>query len=229
MFAIPRIRLLAGAFLSIVAMLSPSLSRAQDTNAAQRVFVDRYVAAIKLRDEVALKRLYHPAVLGCVTLQNRDFFDFMFAQEFAAGPHLAGGYTIARIDAVASDRPPIMPDMFAYPVPPTHEFQIDTPPDKKNRSLSLLRTIAPFKGAWYVVQPCPNAKGIAVFRERQSDGGKQQAHAHDLADALQDPLLSDLKELLAEGQRIEAIKRYKAAADVDLTTAKLVIDVLDGD
>lgn len=229
MFARPSIRLLVGAFLSVMTTLSPCLSSAEDTDAARRTFIDRYVSAIKLRDEVALKRLYHPAVLACVTLQNRDFFDFIFAQEFAAGPRLAGGYKVTRVDAVASDRPPTMPDMFAYPVPPTHEFQIDTSPDKTNRSLSLLRAIAPLQGAWYVVQPCPNAKGIAFFRERRSGGDKQETHAHELADALQDPLLSDLKELLAEGQRIEAIKRYKAAADVDLTTAKLVIDVLDGD
>ena len=58
-------------------------------------------------------------------------------------------------------------------------------------------------------------------------GAKQQAHARALADDLRDPLLSEVRGLLAQPSRVEAINRYRAAAGVDTTTATQVIDMLD--
>jgi len=57
-------------------------------------------------------------------------------------------------------------------------------------------------------------------------GAKQQAHARALADDLRDPLL-EVRGLLAQPSRVEAINRYRAAAGVDTTTATQVIDMLD--
>ena len=56
---------------------------------------------------------------------------------------------------------------------------------------------------------------------------QQQARAHALADELHDPLLSEIRALLAQHNRIEAIKRYGAASSVDTTTASQVIDTLE--
>ena len=57
----------------------------------------------------------------------------------------------------------------------------------------------------------------------QRDGGQ---HYQELASKLGEPLLSELKGLLTQNRRIDAIKRYEDAAKVDLTTAVQVIDAL---
>jgi len=46
---------------------------------------------------------------------------------------------------------------------------------------------------------------------------------------LREPLLSELEGLLKEGRRVDAIRRYSAASGEDLTMARRVVEVLEGD
>ncbi len=214
--------------LLLVAAAGTGAVRAQDADAAQRAFVERYAAMLVAQDREGLKTLFHPASLACIDAENRDYYDFVFAKELSYGPRLRGGYTLTRFAPLGADAA-VDPTggMFPNPVQPTHEFQLDTPFDSRNRSLAVLRTIVARDGAWFIVLGCPTAQAVALFRERRLEGERQQAQAGRLADALRDPALSEIRDLLAHNRRIDAIKRYRVATDADLTTAMQVIDVLE--
>jgi len=80
-------------------------------------------------------------------------------------------------------------------------------------------------GTWFIVLGCPTLKGIEFFHERR-EGERQQARAKQLAGELQEPLLSEIRNLLGQNRRVDAIKRYQSSANVDLTIASQVIDAL---
>jgi hypothetical protein len=191
--------------------------------------VERYVAAVVARDGDNLKKLMHPASLACMSEANRDYFDFLASQDLRYASAFGGGYTLssfAPLDAQTSAMTE-MGGLVRNPVPPTHQFQIDTPFDASNRSVTVMRMAAQTNGTWFIVTGCPTTEGLAFFRERMAAGDKQQARARALADELNDPLRSEIRALLAQHNRIEAIKRYGAASGVDTTTATQVIDVLE--
>jgi hypothetical protein len=201
---------------------------AQTVDAGQRAFVERYVAALRSQESTGLRILLHPASLACMNSENRDFYDYFFAKELSHGAQLRGGYTLARFAPVDADAASAgdMAGMSPNPVRPTHEFQIDTPLDSKNRSLAIVRRAVEHAGTWFIVLGCPTAEALGLFRERRVERERQQAHAKQLAGELRDPLLSEIKGLLAQDRRIDAIKRYQDGANVDLTTAVEVINAL---
>ena len=90
-----------------------------------------------------------------------------------------------------------------------------------------MRLAAQSNGAWFIVTGCPTEQGLAFFRERMAAGTKEQARARALAEDLHDPLLSEIRALLVQHKRVEAINRYGAASRVDTTTATQVIDTLE--
>ena len=215
--------------LFAAAAFAPRFGRAEDFDAAQRAFVDGFVAAVVAQDGEKLKPLVHPASLACMNEANRDYFDFLLAQDFRYASALRGGYTLTRFAPVDAETATMseMGGLLRNPAPPTHQFQIDTPFDANNKSLTLMRLAAQSNGAWFVVTSCPTQQGLAFFRERMATGAKQQARARALAEDLHDPLLSEIRALLVQHKRVEAINRYGAASGVDTTTASQVIDTLE--
>jgi hypothetical protein len=213
----------------VVSVAGIDVARAQEATAAQLALVERYVAAVRAEDGRRLRSLYHPATLACINSDNRDYFDFIFAKEMSHSAELGAGFTLTRVDplnaaAVAASE---MGGLIANPVKPTHEFQIDTPFDSKNHSVTILRTAVEQNGTWYLVLGCPTAKVVALFRERLAEGERQKARARQLVGEMREPLRSEIKTLLAQGHRIDAIMRYQDGATVDLVTASQVVDVLD--
>ncbi len=210
-------------------LFGTSTACAQEADAIQRAFVERYVAALQAQDLAVLKGLYDPAVLRCIAPDNQDYFDFIFAQEIRRGAQLRGGYTLTRFSPADADSVAFseMGGMSPNPVAPTHEFQIDTPLDSNNHSLMIQRMAVAHDGSWFMVLGCPTAKAVEFFRQRQAEGEQQRARAKQLANELQEPLLSEIKTLLASKRRIEAIKRFQSSANTDLTMATRVVEVLD--
>jgi hypothetical protein len=56
-------RIAVAILLSI--LFIPGVGRAQDADATQRAFVERYVAALREQSREALKQLIHPDALAC--------------------------------------------------------------------------------------------------------------------------------------------------------------------
>jgi hypothetical protein len=222
----PRALAVALALLAV----APHVASAQDArdggDAARRRFVQQYMAAIRDRDVAAITRLTHPASLACIDDASRAFFDSILRGELRHAATVAG-YRITRIAPAGAPSLPGVPDgMFREPVAATHEFQVDF--GANAASTTLIRRIAPLDGAWYTVVPCPTAEGLERFRERDVRRREQRAQAETLAAELKEPLVSELKALLAAHRRLDAVRRYREASGADLTTAVAVIDVLSG-
>lgn len=200
-------------------------AHAADISAAQRALVERYVAAITSHDDAALKAVFHPATRACINADNADFFAFLFSSDLRFASDLKDGYKLTGFDTADPSivEGNAMGGAVPAPVPPTHQFQIDT---AGVRAVTIVRMAAEQDGMWFIVAGCPTEKGLTMFRERINRGAEQQARARELASKIDAPLLSEIKDLLAQNRRIEAIKRYQSAAQVDLTTATGVIDAL---
>src|SRR5262245_34039661 len=157
-------------------------------DAAQQKFARDYMAAVIARDVSALKRVIHPASLACIDDTTRDFFDFVLGRELRERP--ISTYRVTRIGPL--EKFPLLPgspEQFRFPVPPTHEVQIDF--DRgPGRSTTLIRAIAFADGAWFEVLVCPTAEGMRTFRRRQQAAAEQRARATQLASTIQEPLLS---------------------------------------
>ena len=54
-----------------------------------------------------------------------------------------------------------------------------------------------------------------------------QRYVRDLASSVKEPLLSELKAMLREGQKVSAIRKYRDASGADLSTAKRVVELLE--
>jgi hypothetical protein len=222
-----RIKWLAMAALLGIA-LGLGTAQAQDIDAAERTLVERYAAAVTAHDVEALKALYHPASIACIDAANQDYFDFLFDNDLRFQNDLKSGY---KVTAVGPADPYLasmnsMDGMLVAPVTPTHQFQIDTTGGDGSRAVTIVRMTAERDGVWFIVAGCPTEKGLAAFRQRRGAAAPAQARIQELASKLGEPLLSELKDLLTQNRRIDAIKRYEDAAKVDLTTAVQVIDAL---
>jgi hypothetical protein len=88
--------LVAGALIGLAAILGSA--HADVISAAQRMLVERYVAAITAQDAAALKALFHPATRACVNSANEDFFEFLFGNDLRFESDLKDGYKLTSFD-----------------------------------------------------------------------------------------------------------------------------------
>ncbi len=213
--------LLALALTSAAASGFAASPSAPDDAAIQNTFIKPWIAAMQSKDKAAVERLYHPAVRACMNPATKEFFDFVLEREVQDAA--AETYHVTKIAPVQQPPPTFLPEEdVKYPVRPTYQVQIDV----ENSGLTYIRFLAPANGSWYEVYPCPNEKGMAYLREQQKQGAEQRKKVTQLAAGLKDPLRSELKDLLRQQRKIDAVKKYQAAASVDLTTAVLVMDAL---
>jgi hypothetical protein len=202
------------------ALLASGAFAASDEDAIQNTFVKPWVEALRSKDKARIERFYHPAVRACINPDTKDFFDFTLDLE--ADSETGGASHITKLAPARSMPAGIFPeDGFRLPVQPTYEVQVNFDP-----GALIVEFLAPSNGSWFEVLPCPNEKGMAFFRKQIAEGAEQRKKAVQLLAELKDPLRSELKGLLKQQQKIDAIKKYQAAASVDLTTAVLVINAL---
>ena len=201
-------------------ILLRTLAAADPSAAIRATFIEPWAAALKTRDPAKLKPFLHPAVAACQTDANREYFDSVLAQ--GGDLKASGPYRISKLEPMAGPAPLFgMEDGFTYPIQPVYELQLQFD------GLVMIRFLAPDHGSWYEVFPCPNEKGMAMFRKAAIDREQQRQKFTQLAAELKDPLLGELKSLLAKGQKIDAIHAYQKATGADLTTAHGVVELID--
>jgi hypothetical protein len=210
------------ACLAISATIAARMFGAADDAAIQSTFVKPWIEALRSKDAAKIQRFYHPQVLACANAATKQYFDSILDRE--ANSAVAGAYHVTRIAPLKGPPPAFLPeDSFSYPVQPTYEVQIQF----DQSDVVFIRYLAPANGNWFEVFPCPNEKGVAFVRKQIADGIEQQKRSNQLVSELKEPLLSELKALLAQQRKLEAVKKYQAASGVDLTTAVTVIKALE--
>lgn len=193
--------------------------------AAQQQLVRQYVAAVRAKDAAQVMALFHPKMRACVNDSTREYFDYLANQNLHLAP--PGDYKTTITALSASGPPAILPaSMFQYPVQPTHQLQLDWN-NSGTSSVTVMRNIVAQNGRWFMVEACPTAAGMKFFHDNMARRHQQQQHVQDLAAKLKNPLRAQLKTLLKQGRKIDAVHKYQAATGSDLTTAVQVTDILD--
>jgi hypothetical protein len=221
--------LLQAAFISIFVLIlaAPHAVSAQSADTEQQQFADAWMAAVKSQDAAKVKALFHPATLACINDSNRDFFDSNFKEELWDGTGLGTSYHIEGVNPLPRPAPmgAFPEEGFAYPVEPTHQLQIEAE-TKDHRTMTILRFLAQANGRWYMVVPCPNAKGLTLFAQQQAETERQMAEGAALAAGMPESLRTEIEQLLAQGRWFDATDRYREAAGTDPRTAIKVINAM---
>jgi hypothetical protein len=224
-----RFILLQAAFISIFVLIlaAPHAVSAQSADTEQQQFSDAWMAAVKSQDVAKVKALFHPATLACINDSNRDFFETNFKEELWDGTGLGTSYQIESVNPLPQPAPmgAFPEEGFAYPVEPTHQLQIEAE-TKDHRTMTILRFLAQANGRWYMVIPCPNAKGLTLFAQQQAETERQMAEGAALAASMPESLRTEIEQLLAQGRWFDATDRYREAAGTDPRTAIKVINAM---
>ena len=190
----------------------------------QEQFIAKYIATVNAHDVEQLKRLVHPKCLACINNENQDYFHDYFSREIKES--IPNNYKITNIRPISTVEPLLMPEAFSYPVRPTHWVQIDFARGAYDFK-SILRQIVRVEDAWFMVVPCPTPNTVKRFRQAKIAKEKQKERAKVLFGKLNDPLFSELKQLLEEGKKVQAWKRYSSVTGESLSMAKEVLAPLN--
>jgi len=212
-----------------VANAAPQSGATED---GRRKLVLQFVKAIQSSNPQELIELVHPAVRACMNEESQPYFDFMLRPKLHARLRIGTSdndlrITFRNVEHADAARTRALHPLFYHPVLPTQQFQVDIKAGELD-STTIVREIAPLDGAWWIVMPCPTKEGLEAFRMKAQARARQMEDAARRAAELRDPLLSDLNLLLKQHMRMAAIQKYRIAANVDLTTAVEVIDILEG-
>ncbi len=168
-------------------------------------FLEKWAAAGMQRDPRALKQLIHPEIIVEFSDENRDFFDYIFSHELLLP--LTDRYRIEEILPYSEDLNPLLSDVFDYPVLPSYRLKIVyRTPD--GETIEAMRDIARKNGSWYLVYPVPDRESLGVFRDSGAADIKEKELAALLYRDLDDPLKTEMEELVAEGKNDEAALLY---------------------
>ena len=195
---------------------------AEPLSAEQNMFVDRYVDAIRANDVARLKMLVHPKSLACITPESADFFNDVLARRArytSVHSYQASARPIAPGEAL------FMEENVTYPARPTHWIQIELNLGPTSRATLMVQVLAE-GGIWRELVPCPTAAALAKYREAKAQARSADQRARVLSAKLSDPLRSELRQLLSQGRKVEAITRYNAETGENLGIAKRVIELL---
>ena len=193
---------------------------------AQRTFAQSYLSAITGPDIERYKRLIHPRTRACMNAENADFFNRIFerrVRRVAKDPRMS-------IEKVKN------PAMFSsarnngmsYPARPSHMIHINLI-STGSKQYSVLALVVRENGLWYEVLPCPSAKSLVTMREAQRKDAEENLRARAMADSLQDPLRTELFNLLQAEGPVSATRRYAEVTQVDITFARRVVKALEKD
>jgi len=210
--------------LGVGASADAVLVKAQQLN-----FVKEYLSAMQSKDRVAAMNLLHPALRACVNTRTRPFFDSIITQQMDGFP--SGPYSHLHISPVKPKSDPslwnfVPAKSFPYPVKPTYDIEIGFGNDAVTLFSDLLE-VAPSGGSWYWVTACPNSAGMQFMQALQTQAAAQKAKAKKLAALVHEPLLSQIKKLIAAHDTIGAAQAYQKANGGDLVTAAAVVDAIE--
>ena len=207
------------------AALTAAQGAAEEIEPGHRTFAAQYVATLASGDTQRMRALIHPGSLACITDRNRDFFDDAIARSMR--PAAVESHRVTSVRRIDAAEPPGVPRALgAYPVPPTHRIQIDVSAGP-NRSWTIIRDLAAVDGAWLALVVCPTDEGLAAFRQVRRAEADEHARARELAGAIHPPLAAELRALLQNGRRIEAIRRYRQATGEGLAVSRRVVELLE--
>jgi hypothetical protein len=196
-------------------------AQAQVSQAEAKAFVTEYVAAYDSKDAARLQALYDFKSRACFTGEGKDFYDGALAVMWR-NP-IPANYTFT-VSAINEINMKAIESFGRFALKPTRELHIDY--QQGDDVGSVVVYLAHQNGRWRADQPCPSEQSLKQFRDEAPARKEREAHFKSLADAIQEPVRSQLIALLREHKTAAAIDRYKEASGQDSQTAMLVINQL---
>jgi len=182
-------------------------------------FAPHLVAAIDGKKLDSRKALLHPKTLACITSVSKPLIDESLADQFRY--NIPKDYQ-ARAEALPADRPLALGEGVVLPVRPTHQLFLEWQAGPTH--VTFAAQVAYADGAWREVWPCISDAKVPAMLAANEARRQQRVRAQSLAANLQPALRKELLDLLAKGQRIEAIKRYQEVSKEDLSTSRAVVE-----
>lgn len=201
---------------------SSLLSQPNNHPATVKELVSLYVAANNAQDASAMNALLHPKSLGCITPENRDFYDRAVAvsmRQFIPADYHFTDTPIGDKDALPAY------GYGAFPVRPTHQIQVEYSGGAEE-SGTIIFWLVTENGRWYKDDPCINTVTIKQFHDDLPNIKAREQANKTLVAQIPQPLLSELTSLLKQGKSATASKRYAQATSKDNDTSLAVIDEL---
>lgn len=193
---------------------------------AQQTFANAYVSAITGTDIERYIRLIHPRTRACINAENADFFNKIFerrVRRVAKNPR----FSVEKVRD-ASRFSPARNNGLNYPSRPSHIIHINLI-SSASKQYAISALVVRENGLWYEVLPCPSAKSLVMMREAQRKDAEENLKARAMADSLQEPLRTELVNLLQAEGPVSATNRYAEATQVDITLARRVVKALEKD
>ena len=199
----------------------PAFASAAESPDKPLDFAPRLVAAINGKKLEARRALLHPKTLACITPVSKPLIDESLSDQFRY--NIPKDYQ-ARAEALPVNRPLALSEGVVLPVRPTHQVYLEWQAGPTHVTFGA--QVAYVDGAWREVWPCISDTKVPAMRAANEARRQQLLRAQSLATNLQPALRKELLDLLAKGQRIEAIKRYQEVSKEDLSTSRAVVELI---
>ncbi len=185
-----------------------------------KAFAAQYVAAFNSKDLGRFKSLQLPQSLACITPANKDVYDWLLTAQMrdSVPPH----YRVA-LRPVNEQNLQVLVGQEYFPVKPKRELHIDYQYPETNDGGQLVVWIVRQNGRWIGDFPCMTDKGIEDFRANAT----AREQYKKLAEAIKEPLRSELLGMLRAHKSGEAETRYREATGSDTRISVLVINALE--
>ncbi|HEY6420691.1 MAG TPA: hypothetical protein VIX59_16985 [Candidatus Binataceae bacterium] len=167
----------------------------------QQQFVDQFLKAVNARDRKGLTELVAPKALACFNQDNDAYLKRWLEKQANFQVQTTYQARFLPLDASSFRNSPYM----TFPVLPTHTMEIEFT-GVKNLDITMIRMVTLDNSKWYLAAPCPTAAGLARFNLREKKRAYHRDQAEQIYAKLQDPLLTQLRTLIKQGQPNEAIK-----------------------
>jgi hypothetical protein len=192
-------------------------AQSQPSQAEAKAFVSQYVAAFNAKDVARWEALFTAESRACITSENKDYYDTTRAMTWR--DPIPANYTFT-VSPVNEGNLKAVESFGRFPLKPERELHIDYQQgdDLGSEVIYLVRE----NGRWLADQPCASQEMIKEFR----DQAPERARFKSMADAIQEPLRSQLIALLREHETAQAIDRYMKATGKDGRTSMLVMNAL---
>jgi hypothetical protein len=185
-------------------------------------FAKLFVDAVNSKSAERRLALLHPKSKACINAQTQPYYDWIFSRQskyVIPAKYRVAGKPLAAKQPLPSD------GKSDYPLRPSHQLQIDFNTGSYSAT-SIILFLVRDGSRWYEVLPCPHPDAIAGIAAIEAKRAEQEQKVKSLVAGITDPLRAEIIALARQGQRIDAINRYRDATGQDLTTAKEVVDLL---
>jgi hypothetical protein len=200
-----------------LALATAGYSQTQELTPDLKTFAAEFVSGVNAKDASRLLALYGSQSRACIAAEDKEFYNATL-QGLWQQP-IPANYTVT-VSAVNESNLKAIESFGNFPVHPTRELHIDN--QQGDDLASIVLYLIRENGRWVADQLCPTAEMVKEFHD--SDAARE--HYKAVAQSIEDPLRSELIDLLRKHETGSAIDRYHQATGQDMKTSMLVVDAL---